>query len=147
MSYQEKKNIVNIVSSVVITAVYFWFVFRSHPEVGLATDALLVFWAKTMLWLIPVAIVSKIVIHIAFAILNAIATREHPPKTDERDRLIELKATRITYFTFSLGFLISMIAIASGFSVNVMFVILVVSGTLSEVFENLSQLYFYRRGI
>lgn len=147
MSYQEKRNVVNIISTLLITAGYFWYVFESRPDQGLNTDELLSFWAKTLLILIPVSIVAKIAIHILFGITNTIATKENIPSADERDKLIELKSTRNAQYLFGMGFILAMAALAMDKSVNVMFVVLVCSGVLSEIFDNLSQLYFYRRGI
>jgi hypothetical protein len=148
MSYQEKKNIINILSAVLIAGVYFWYVFESHPEEGMETGELLKFWAQTLLIYMPVTIGARIAIYIVFAIVNKIATNEDLPSlTDERDKLIELKSNRISHYTFTAGFILSMGALAADYSVNVMFVILIVSGLISEIFENISQLYFHRRGI
>lgn len=148
MSYQEKKNIVNIIGTLVITGSYFWYVTQSGPAPDLSTTELLKFWAKSMLVLIPVSIAGKIIVHIAFTVVNAVATRDHKiPPTDERDRLIELKSNRNSQFIFGAGFLIAMAALVMDASVTTMFVILILGGVLSEVFDNASQLYFHRRGI
>jgi len=148
MSYQEKKNVVNIVSTLLITGGYFWYVTQSGPAPDLSTEELLKFWAKSMLILIPVSIVGKIIVHIVFSIGNAIATRDHKiPPTDERDKLIELKSNRNANWIFGAGFLIAMFALVMDASVTVMFVVLICGGVLSEVFDNASQLYFHRRGI
>lgn len=146
MFYQEKKSIVNIISTLLISGIYFWYVFQSHPEKGLNTDELLNFWARTLLWLIPVTIVAKIVIHILFGIFNTVASNE-PMKSDERDKLIELKSNRNAQMIFGLGFILAMLAIANGMSVNVMFITIISGGVVAEIYENISQLYFYKRGI
>ena len=94
MSHQEKRNIVNIVSSLLIASIYFSYVFQSYALEGMSTDELLRFWATTLLILIPITIVAKIIIYIIFSIANTIATRENEPPRDERDRLIELRSAR-----------------------------------------------------
>lgn len=146
MSYQEKRNIVNIISTLLITAIYFWYTFGSRPDIGMDTQQLLYFWAKSLLILIPVTIVAKIIIHIVFAIGNAIATRETNPITDERDKLIELKSARAEQIFFGIGFIGSLIALVAGASVTTMFICIVTGGVMAEISGNLSQLYFYRRG-
>lgn len=147
MSYQERKNIVNILSTLLISGIYFWYVFQSHPEAGMSTGELLKFWAITILVLIPVTIVAKVVILIVFSIANTIATREMEDKLDERDKLIELKSTRIGQGMFTAAFFLAMAALAMDMSANAMFTILICGGIVSEISGNLAQLYFYRRGI
>ena len=105
------------------------------------------FWGKAVLVLIPVQIVLTIVSQILFHIFYVAITREKiPSKTDERDKLIQLKATRNSYFAFSGGFLLAMTALALGHPPFVMFVILISGGLVSGIVEGCTQLYFYRRG-
>lgn len=147
MSIQEKRGIVSLVSSLLITAIYFLVVLRSYPE-GMTTDEELKFWAKTLLILIPVKIVGMIVLHILFSVSSAIATGKEPEgRTDERDKLIELKSTRNSQYVFIAGFLLAMGALALGKSVTTMFVVLISFGILSEILDSASKLYFYRKGI
>ena len=147
MSFQEKRNIVNIFSSILISGIYWWYVFQTHHGENMSTDELLKFWSTSLLILIPVTIVAHIVIHIVFSITNTIATKEKEPVKDERDKLIELKSERISQYIFVLGFVLSMVALAMDKSVNVMFIVIIGSGIVSDVFGKLSQLYFYRKGI
>lgn len=148
MSYQERKNIVHIVGSLLITGTYFWYITQSGLAPDLSTEELLKFWAKSLLVLIPVSIVGKIIVHIVFSITNAIATRDHKiPPTDERDKLIELRASRNASWIFGAGFILAMGALVMDASVTAMFVVLICGGLLSEIFDNASQLYFHRRGI
>ena len=59
--------------------------------------------------MIPIAIVAQIIIHIIFAIINKMVTNEDMPTTDdERDKLIELKSTRISHWIFTIGFMLAM---------------------------------------
>lgn len=147
MSIQEKRNVVTIISDLVISGIYFWYVFHSHPEANMNTDELLKFWASTLLILIPVKIVGFIIIHIVFSILNTIATKEKEPIKDERDKLIELKSARNAQYVFGAGFMLAMGALTLGMSVSVMFIVIIGFGILSEILGPVSQLYFYRKGI
>ena len=52
---------------------------------------------------------AQIIIHIIFAIINKMVTNEDMPTTDdERDKLIELKSTRISHWIFTIGFMLAM---------------------------------------
>lgn len=150
MSYQEKKNVLNIFSTLLISGIYFfWYVWGSRPEETASTDELLRFWATSMLVLIPVSIVAKIIVHIFFAIGNAVATqeKEHDVPRDERDKAIELKANQVSTYVFGAGFILAMAAIAYGMSVTAMFIIFICGGVFSEVLGNITQIYYYRRGM
>lgn len=148
MSIQEKRTLVNIFSAIVVTGGYFWYALKSRPDLLMETDELLKFWAKTILILLPVTIVSRIVIHILFGIGNAIVTRttESSYETDERDKLIELKASRVSGIIFGIGFLSSLGALLMDWGVSGMFLVIMCGGLLGEITENLVRLRYYRRG-
>jgi len=95
MSYQEKENLVNIISGLLITGVYAVIIFQRHQQglIDLTEDYRK--WGLIFLIFIGVSIIARIIIYIIFHIINAIATREEDiPAQDERDRLIKLKSTR-----------------------------------------------------
>ncbi|NQU87620.1 MAG: hypothetical protein HQ541_17855, partial [Mariniphaga sp.] len=105
-------------------------------------------WGVIFLIFIGVSIVVRIIIYIIFHIINAIATREHDiPVEDERDKLIKLKSTRNSHWVFSAGFMLSVMALAIGMQVYGIFIVFIVSGVISEIIDNVSQIYFYRKGI
>lgn len=148
MSYQERRAIVSVISSVVITALYAAYMMQRYPAVPPYSPEIFRFWGSFFLILIVVSIVAKIIIYILFSILNAIATRETEPDiTDERDRLIDLKTTRNALYVFTVGFLLAMVAMALDMPPAVMFAILLCAGVASEVVSDMSQFYFYRRGV
>jgi hypothetical protein len=106
------------------------------------------FWGAAILILIPVSIVAKIIIQIVFNIIYRITTNEKEPSfADELDKLIELKATRNSHYAFILGFLLSMGSLVMDMSPSVMFIILFISGFVSELVGIFTQLYLYRRGV
>lgn len=147
MSYQERRAIVSILSSLLITAVYSAYMAQRYPAAEAYSPEIFRFWGAFFLILIPVSIVAQIIIYILFSIVNTVATQEQEPSiTDERDRLIELKATRNSLVMFTAGFLVGMVAVALGQPPAVMFTIFVFAGVLAELASELSQFYFYRRG-
>ena len=148
MCYQEKKTIVSIIGSVVIFGIYFMVVFQQYQEGNFDSAIEYMFWAKALLILIPVQIVAKIVIHIMFTIINSITTKDCDPELiDEMDKLIELKAMRNSYISFMLGFLISIGLVLMGKPLSIMFILFAVSMTFGCVIGDISQLYFYRKGV
>jgi hypothetical protein len=150
MSYQERRSIVNLISTVLISAIYSAYMFQRYPEGSPYSPDVFRFWGAFFLILIPVAIVAKIVIYIVFIIINTIATRAEEPSvnmTDERDKLIELKATRNSLYVFGAGFLLAMASLVIDMPPSTMFIILICAGIVSEIVGDLSEFYFYRRGV
>ena len=65
---------------------------------------------------------------------------------DERDRLIDLRGTQVTYFVSSIGVLLSMLTFVFGQPPLVMFTLLIFFGVLAQIVGDISRLYLYRRG-
>lgn len=86
MSFREKSAWITLLSIAIIYGVYFGSVVHAGPHAGLHFGTLL----ATFIALI----VAQIVLHVGIAIA---APKEAKAPPDERDKLIELKATRIAY--------------------------------------------------
>ncbi len=148
MSYQEKRSIVSLISTVLITVLYSAYMLQRYPDANAYSPEVFRFWGTFFLIFIVVTIVAKIVIYIVFNIFSAITANETEPSiTDERDRLIELKSTRNSLYTFTFGFLIAMTALALDMSPTVMFIVLICAGTGSEIVSDISQFLYYQRGV
>lgn len=148
MSYQERRSLVNLISDIVITGAYTVYRFQHYPETDPYSPEIFQFWGAFFLLLIAVSIVAKIIIYIIFSIINTIATREEIPSiTDERDKLIGLKAMRNTLYTFMIGFVLGMASLAFDQPPTVMFIILFGAGFLSSLMTDVSEFYYYRRGV
>lgn len=147
MSFQEKRALVSGVSTILINVLYAREMSARYPTSGDYSPEVFQFWGMYLLLLIGVTIVAYIIIHIIFVILNTIATREEEPNiVDERDKLIDLKATRNSLYVFQIGFLLAMVALVAGAAPSLMFVILIGAGVVSSLVSDISQFYFYRRG-
>jgi hypothetical protein len=107
-------------------------------------------WVVIIIATIAFTIIGTILTHIISAIIQAIQTGEEDPKVedvqDERDQLIDLKGTRLTYIIFSLGVLAAMLSFAFGQPPLVMFTLLILAGILAQVAGDISRLVLYRRG-
>lgn len=148
MTYQEKKSIATLISSVLIFAVYSLYKYAQYPEGGMELEESIRYWGSFVLVLTLVSIIAHIVISIIFNIIFRITTGEKEPAfADELDKLIELKAHRNSFFLFILGFLLAMMSLATDRPLNVMFLILIASGFLSDVAGSVTKLYHYRKGV
>ena len=94
-------------------------------------------------------IVGNIIANIVINIAHAIQTRSEKEVRlleDERDKLIGLKGTQVSYIVFSLGVLVSMLTFVLGQPALVMFSLIVFFSLLAEIIGNLSQFYFDSQG-
>lgn len=148
MCYQEKRSIVSAISSILIFTIYSIYIYQNYLTGNIDYSHNYEFWGSVILIFIPVMIVANIIIHIVFIIINKIATDENVPnRSDEMDKIIELKSTRNSHYTFMLGILISMTALVIGYSPMTMFIAITSSMLVACVIGDISQLYFIRRGI
>ena len=99
---------------------------------------------------VVVTIIGTILTHIISAIIQAIKTGKEDPKVediqDERDQIIDLKGTRITYTVSSLGVFLSMLTFVFGQPPLVMFSLLIFFGVVAQVVGDISRLVLYRKG-
>jgi hypothetical protein len=147
MDNKEKQILVTIINLVLIFVGYSLYLYNMYivDDFNILND--FKFWGKAFLILIPITIVAQIIIHIIFAIINKIVTNEDmETKSDERDKLINLKAIRVSHRIFTAGFLLSMVTLVLGMPVYVMFLTLVCSGFLSGIISEIAKVYYYRKG-
>jgi len=148
MSHQERESITSLVANMLVSIPYLIYIINRYQSETLSASGELQFWASAILILIPVRIVLHILIYILFSIITTIITKQNEPSSlsDERDKLISLKSTRNSFYAFSVGLLLGIITLAMGHSVSVFFVVILIGGIVSEVFEHTSQIYYYRKG-
>lgn len=148
MDIKEKRIFISLIGSVLIMGFYAWYVYSRYISGNLDILNDFRFWGKSFLILIPVAIVTQIVIQIAFAIyIHATSREEVDPVEDERDKLIELKAIKISHYLFIVGFMLAMGSLALGSRPWLMFVVLISSGFIASAVNEIARLYFYRKGV
>jgi uncharacterized membrane protein len=148
MEQKEKQVLVSVIASLTIIVFYSLWVYSKYIESNPEVINDLRFWGRSFIVLIPVAIITQIVIHILFAIINKIVTGEDSSdKDDERDKLIELKSLRVSHWIFVVGFTLAMGAVALGMELWVMFVTLIFSGFLSDLISSSVKIWYYRKGV
>jgi hypothetical protein len=148
MGQHEKQSIVSIIGSLLVIGFYSLYIYRNYIQADIELLNNFQFWGKSFIYLIPVAIVVQIVIHIVFAIANSIITREDIPGfSDERDKLIELKSIQISHWIFILGFMMAMGSLAIGMRPYIMFITLISSGFLASLASEVAKIIYYRKGV
>ncbi|WP_284035475.1 hypothetical protein [Neobacillus sp. 114] len=148
MTYQEKKSIVSLISAILIFGTYCLYMYPRQPEGGLESLETFRYWGSFVLILTLLSIVAHIIISILFNIIFRITTGEKEPTfADELDKLIDLKANRNSFFVFILGFLLAMGSLVIFQPSQVMFMILIISGFVSDVTGSVTKLYHYRKGV
>jgi hypothetical protein len=149
MDIKEKRILVSLLSSVLVILFYWWYVYSNYiaDNPDILND--FKFWGTSFIILIPVAIGIQIVIQIIFAIVTHILNKgeEIDPIEDERDKLIELKAIKVSHYLFILGFVLAMGTLAMGMQPWVMFVVLISSGFTASMVNEILRLYYYRKGV
>jgi uncharacterized membrane protein len=123
--------------------------FQMQQSGGLVPMKVFSLWVIVIVAIIVVNIVGNILTHILLSIVHSIKTGSEQVEKyieDERDNLIGLKGSKVSYIAFSIGVLIAMLTFAFGQPPLVMFSLLILSGILAEIIGDLSQLYLYRKG-
>jgi len=147
MDNKEKQILVTSISLALIFISYSLYVYYHYIAVTPEIINDFKFWGKAFLILIPVTIVAQIIIHIIFAIINKVVTnKDMSTLTDERDKLIDLKAIRISHGVFTTGFMLSMVSLVIGLPAYTMFIILFASGFVSGIVSEIAKIYYYRKG-
>ncbi|ETT47447.1 MULTISPECIES: hypothetical protein [unclassified Paenibacillus] len=148
MTYQEKKSIVSLISTLLIFTVYLLYRYPQYPNEVLDSKVTFHYWGSFILVLTLVSIAAHIVISIVFNIIFRMTTGEKEPAfADELDKRIDLLALRNSFAMFVSGFLLAMGSLVIDQPLKVMFIILIAAGFLSDVTGSISRLYYYRRGV
>ncbi|MEK4325430.1 hypothetical protein MKX70_06100 [Paenibacillus sp. FSL R7-0312] len=148
MTYQEKKSIVSLISTILIFTVYLLYRYPQYPNEVLDSKVTFHYWGSFILVLTLVSIAAHIVISIVFNIIFRMTTGEKEPTfADELDKRIDLLAFRNSFAMFVSGFLLAMGSLVIDQPLKVMFIVLIVAGFLSDVTGSISRLYYYRRGV
>jgi hypothetical protein len=150
MTYSEKNIIGTLVSFSLILLYYVISILGMYRGGGPEEPALVRLWIVVIVLSIIVTIVATILSHIALAVISGIFTGERPDTReimDERDRLIDLKGTRVNHLVVTTGIFLSMLTFALGKPAVIMFSLLILSSLVAQVGGDLARLVFYRKGV
>ncbi len=149
MSYQEKTITVSLVNFILILGFYLIRMFQMILAGSFNSTNVFRLWEIVIVLAIVVTILAIILTHIVSGIMHAIKTKEEPnieDIQDERDKSIDLRGTKVTYFASSIGVFLSMLTFVLGQPPLVMFTMLIFFGVVAQIIGDISRLYLYRRG-
>jgi hypothetical protein len=155
MSYQEKKSLTNIISSILITTIYAVIVYQRYLNGTMDDSNIFKFWAIIILVFIPISIVARIIIMIVFHIVESVIQAAQGNEVeevideaiDERDKLIQMKSSQVAMYIFYLGFIIALIVQLFDVSNHSFFIIMLVAGVITDVVSESLMMRYYRRGV
>lgn len=147
MSMQEKNIYAAITSTVLVAVLYCMKMFEMHQEKLFSGADATSLMGKSLLLLIVANVIANIIVRIVFSLVFSIATKTcEDPGLDERDKIIELKGMQVSYMVFAIGLMLSLGALASGWSALIVLNLIVLSLIIGEISSGVTKLYQYRRG-
>ncbi len=150
MSFTEKNITVTLVSFSLILVIFVSGIMNMLAGGGLNATSLFWLWGVVIIMAIVFTIISMILTHIITAIIEAIRQGTDDPQIedleDERDKLIDLRGTKLTYFVSSLGVFLAMLSYVIGRDPLVMFSLLILVGLVAQIAGDIARLVMYRRG-
>jgi uncharacterized membrane protein len=147
MSYQINRVIAYMISNLIGVGVYAVLLSRSLQGGSLAESVIDSAYGRMILTVIGIQIALSIVLIIIVSIVQAVVTRDEDfDSGDERDNLIDLRANRISFSVFGVGYLLAMIALALGQPVAITLNMIVLSLFGAAIVGYVAQLFYYRRG-
>ena len=150
MSYQEKNISVSLVNFSLILGFYLIRLFQMIQGESFNSTNVFRLWGIVIVLAIVLTILGTILMHIISAIIEAIKTGEEDPEIDdledERDKLIDLRGTKVTYIVSSIVVFLAMLTFVLGQPPLVMFTLLIFAGVVAQIIGDISRLVLYRRG-
>lgn len=144
---KEREIIISTLGMLMVICLYALYVYNRYviPEPEIINDPK--FWGMAFVIMAPVMIVAMIVFMIIYAIMNKIITSQDiSTVSDERDKLIDMKAMRITQVVNGIGMFLAIGSQALEMELWVLFVVLIASCFVGMFSEGIAKIYFYRRG-
>jgi hypothetical protein len=149
MSFQEKNVTVSLVNFTLILGFYLIRLFQMIEDGSLNSTNVFRLWGIVIGLAVVATILATVVTHVVSAVIQAIKTKKEPDIDDiqdERDKLVDLRGTKVTYFVSSIGVFLSMLTFVLGQPPLVMFTLLIFFGVVAQIMGDISRLYLYRRG-
>lgn len=150
MSFQEKNIAVSLGSFTLILIIFLISLLVMVQGGNFTSTNVFRLWGVVIVLAIVFTILGTILTHIVSAIIQAIKSGGEEPEiedlADERDKLIDLRGTRIAYGVSSMGVFIAMLTFVFGQPALVMFTLLIFFAVVAQVVGDISRLVLYRRG-
>lgn len=143
LSFREKSLLISLITTILFFGIYFLKAFKEifHTK-GYNPQLIALFIIITIL-----IIVVQIISHIVISISSKKAWEDAQECEDERDRLIKSKGIKISYFVLSIGVWAVCLWMPFLKTPFVMANILMFFFVLAAVFDYVTQLVYYRKGV
>jgi hypothetical protein len=149
MSFQEKNIAVSLSTFTLILGFYLLRVFQMVQSESFNSTNVFRVWGIIALLAVIGTILLTIFTHIASGIVHKVRTNEDPhieDIQDERDKIVDLKGTRVAYTFSSIGVALSMLTFVFGHPPLIMFSLLIFFGILAQIVADVWRLTLYRKG-
>ena len=158
MSYNSKRTIVSMVAGLLLIIAYI--IYALSERAPAADD--LKSWAITMLVFIGISVATVVIVqilfHIATAIGIAVKEKERDREIidrrfsaitteDERDKLISLKSSHISFIVVGIGFVAALACLAFGASAVLALHVIFGSCAVGSTAEGIASVYFNEKGV
>ena len=147
MSYQEKKVLVSLFTTIAVVGVYVLLVADPYFSGRFEQPDGLMLLGRYILAMIGGVVVATIVGQILLAVVTQIGRRDESLIEDERDRLIEQKSMTVATGVIGTGIVVSIGALATGVKIADVLHMIVLGMVLGCFVSELVKLRLYRRGV
>jgi predicted membrane protein len=150
MTFKQKNITASLISFMLILGFYLIRVFQMLQNNTFEASNLFWLWGIVIVLAVIGTIVAIIFTQIVTTVSLVIQTGEQDPKIndleDERDKLIDLRGTQVTYTVYSLGVFVAMLTFVIGQPPLVMFALLIFFGVVAQIIGDTTRLILYQRG-
>lgn len=150
MSFQEKNIVVSLVNFILILVYFLFRLFQINQTGTFNETNIFRLWGIVIVLAIFVTVASIVITQLVSAIIHARKTGAEKPEIndfkDERDKLIDLRGTSLTYKITSLGSFIAMLTFTFGQPPLVMFTLIIFFGVSGQIVGDIARLVLYQRG-
>lgn len=150
MSFKEKTIVVTLINFSLILGFFVWRVSHLMATDTFEPQRIFTLWGWVLFFAVVVSIIAIILATFGMTLLQAINEGDDNPEIDdfedERDQLIDLRGTRVTYSLYSFGVLLAMLTFVMGQPPLVMFTLLIVVGLIAQIVGDATRLILYRQG-
>lgn len=139
-----------MVNFILISVFYLIRVFQMVQSESFTPENIFRLWGLVIGFAVVATVIGMILTHIVSTVIEVVKTGDKEPKIegieDERDQLIDLKGTKVTYMVSSTGAFLSMLTFVFAQPPLVMFSLLIFFGIFAQVAGDIARLLLYRRG-
>lgn len=149
MSFQEKNFTVSLVNFTLLLGFYLLRLWQLIHHDNFTAAPIFRLWGIVIVLAVLVTILATILTHVVSAVIQTVRTKQEPVienLADERDQLIDLRGTKVTYRVSSIGGFLAMLTFVFGQPPLVMFTLLIFFGLVAQILGDGMRLYLYRRG-